>query len=190
MKTLEKLVVSQQFTQVSATRTPHPLLYPRGIPPSQKFWEFSFTEPYTFWRTSGNPCDMQFCQVFAQKRCVRPRWRPGVAVFTDGPNLGLFMWGPHGWVPRGPWATPVEPGPAARSWPVLARSWPVLARFLPVFARFWLVFTRSSVPHVRTDLAVFTCCFGARRDPFSRPVTRFRPRVSRFRLPWPVLSPP
>ena len=134
--TLEKLMVSQQFARGLSQPNPLPLLYPRGIPPSQEFLQFSVWFSTTFWRTSENPCDMQFCQVFAQKRWFRPRRRTGVVFSTDGPNLGLFMWGPHGGVPRGPRGIPVGPGPAARPWPVIRRFYARFSPFSPFFARF------------------------------------------------------
>jgi hypothetical protein len=59
-------------------------------------------------------------------------FRPGgtrQSFSVDGPNLGLFGWGHHGWVPWAPWATSVGPGPAGRPWPVLARFWVVFVLF-------------------------------------------------------------
>ena len=136
MGTLEKLMVSQQFARGLSQPNPLPLLYPRGIPPSQEFLQFSVWFSTTFWRTSENPCDMQFCQVFAQKRWFRPGRRTGVVFSTDGPNLALFMWGPHGGVPRGPRGIPEGPGPAARPWPVIRRFYARFSPFSPFFARF------------------------------------------------------
>ena len=126
MGTLEKLMVSQQFARGLSQPNPLPLLYPRGIPPSQEFLQFSVWFSTTFWRTSENPCDMQFCQVFAQKRWFRPRRRAGVVFCTDGPNLGLFMWGPHGGGPPGPTGHPGGTGSRG----------PFVARFSSFFARF------------------------------------------------------
>ena len=47
--------------------------------------------------------------------------------FTDGPNLGLFVWGHIGWVPWALSATSVGSGATARS--------------VPFVAHFWLIFT-------------------------------------------------
>ena len=141
--TLEKLWFRSSFARGLSQPNPPPLIYLRGIPPSQDFMQFCVWFVYPFWRTSGNPRDMQFRHVFAQKRWFPLRCRPGVVVFRDGPNIELLMWGPHGRVPRVPWGCLVGPGPAACSWPIRGPFWPFRGPFfrdfdpfLPVFSSF------------------------------------------------------
>lgn len=171
-------MVSQQFARGLSQPNPLPLLYPRGIPPSQEFLRFSVWFSSTFWRTSENPCDMQFCQVFAQKRWFRPRRRTGVVFSTDGPNLGLFMWGPHGGgSPGAQWPSRWDRVPRAVRGPFFV----VFRPFLPFFARFLsaLGLDRPARFHPRLGPGVARYPFP---PGFSPPVARSRPAPRRFRL--------
>ena len=132
----EKNKFLKRLSHFSASRsTTHPLLYLRGIPLSQKFWQFSFTETYTFWRTSGNPCDIQFPRCLDERRHVVS----GVAYF-----VAYFQGWTQTWTcgVGAPWVGPLgpvgHPGGTGSHGPFVARSrpaWPVLARPWPVFAR-------------------------------------------------------
>jgi hypothetical protein len=137
------LVVSSHFPRGLLQPNPLPLIYPRGIQPPQEFWQFSVWFLHTFWRTSGNPCDVKFWLVFAQKRWFPPRRRPTV-VFRGWTEPWTFWVGP-------PWVGPLGPvghlgGPGTRG-PSVARFGPFLGRFRPFLARFRRALHLDTMPN-------------------------------------------
>jgi hypothetical protein len=144
--------ISLNFSSIR-TLTPH---YTSGAStPPRSFSRFQAGFLQRIWRTSGTPCDMRVSRVFGQKRWFPPRWRPGVVVFTDGHTLGLFAWGAHWRVPRGPWATSVGPG----------RS-PLVGPFGPFVAHLTRFLYHSLRALGLDRLSHLQVCRVCRRDPF------------------------